>query len=34
MGLPSSGLPTAQDVSDWAISVIGKRIDVDGYGGA
>lgn len=34
MALPSSGKPTASQVADWAISVIGKRIDVDGYYGA
>lgn len=34
MGLPSSGKPTANDVKEWAISRIGKRLDVDGYYGA
>lgn len=32
MALPSSGLPTANQVADWAISVIGKRIDLQGSG--
>lgn len=31
MALPSSGKPTANDVKEWAISRIGKRLDVDGY---
>lgn len=34
MALPSSGKPTAKQVKEWAISRIGKRIDVDGYYGA
>ncbi|MGO0147013.1 glucosaminidase domain-containing protein [Mammaliicoccus sciuri] len=34
MGLPSSGKPTANDVKEWAISRIGKRLDVDGYYGS
>ncbi len=34
MALPSSGKPTANDVKEWAISRIGKRLDVDGYYGA
>lgn len=32
MTLPSSGKPTASQVADWAISQIGKRIDVPGSG--
>lgn len=34
MALPSSGKPTANDVKEWAISRIGKRLDVDGYNGS
>lgn len=32
MSLPSSGLPTANQVADWAISIIGRRIDLPGSG--
>lgn len=31
---PSSRKPTASEVAEWAISRIGKRLDVDGYYGA
>lgn len=34
MALPSSGKPTAKDVKEWAISRIGKRLDVDSYYGS
>ncbi|MFI3131191.1 glucosaminidase domain-containing protein [Mammaliicoccus sciuri] len=32
MSLPSNGLPTANQVADWAISIIGRRIDLPGSG--
>lgn len=36
MGLPSSKKrkPTASEVAAWAKSMIGRRVDVDGYYGA
>lgn len=36
MGLPSprSRKPRASEVEAWARSMIGKRVDVDGYYGA
>ncbi|EGQ3927832.1 CHAP domain-containing protein [Staphylococcus pseudintermedius] len=33
MVLPKSGKPTAKQVADWAISLIGSGVDVDGYYG-
>ena len=34
MGLPKNRKPTAEEVAAWAISMIGKRVDVDGQKGA
>lgn len=36
MGLPSpkKRKPTASEVASWAKSMIGRRVDVDGYYGA
>lgn len=33
MALPKTGKPTAKQVADWAISLIGSGVDVDGYYG-
>ncbi|MCU5745914.1 glucosaminidase domain-containing protein [Staphylococcus sp. SQ8-PEA] len=33
MTLPKTGKPTAKEVADWAINLIGSGVDVDGYYG-